>query len=383
MSPVLKSKDQSTINPQVIRLRVTEQFKVYSHTQKAKAYPPPREKINLNNRVNYFDNCRAICMLWIVGVWHLLDYGDHTSISGTAIGTSITTGVLAAFTFISGYFLGKSKVETRKDILLFWKKRLLRFYPLFFLSCTSLYLIHLIFGYNYITSFKQYILTLIGLSDFLGAPPLTVWYISMLMLYYFITPLIIKIGNLRKQIIIIAALYLALICLCTLKLGVYVKVIIHFPFYFVPVLFPEMMRRIVDRLNILSIIAAISVWLGIILIIHPKLYVYILILTSILILIALISLSKIIAKNELVNKVLYKVSYASMAAYLFHRQWYGMFVYIVNQFYRNEKGIPLWAAYIVMLPTLIVISYVTQQIYDKIVERCTHCRAQLKKLEMK
>lgn len=64
------------------------------------------------------DCSRAVCALYIVSFWHLSEY------IGINIWNSVTYqathGVLATFTFISGYFLGKKKVESIKEIFLFY-----------------------------------------------------------------------------------------------------------------------------------------------------------------------------------------------------------------------------------------------------------------------
>lgn len=55
-------------------------------------------------RIRYLDKTRAICMIWIVAVWHLADYCDITI--KNQITSNITYGVLGAFTFLSGVMLG-------------------------------------------------------------------------------------------------------------------------------------------------------------------------------------------------------------------------------------------------------------------------------------
>ena len=81
--------------------------------------------------------------------------------SGTKWIANVTIVTLAYITFVSGYFLGKNKINTKDDIVRFYKKRFLRIYPLFFVSATSLFLVSVIWG-GYFTSSIQYILTLCG-----------------------------------------------------------------------------------------------------------------------------------------------------------------------------------------------------------------------------
>lgn len=63
----------------------------------------------MNGRIKYLDNVRALCMIWIVGVWHMSDYCGVT-ISNVCT-QNITYGVLGAFTFLSGMMMGGGKIK--------------------------------------------------------------------------------------------------------------------------------------------------------------------------------------------------------------------------------------------------------------------------------
>ena len=98
------------------------------------------EKINTQHRIIEFDFIRGLCMLYIVGVWHLNNYlGADMQFKGDVF-VYIKNAVLATFTFISGYMLRKYKFSSWHDVLVFYKKRVLRFYPLFLLSALSLFI---------------------------------------------------------------------------------------------------------------------------------------------------------------------------------------------------------------------------------------------------
>lgn len=58
-----------------------------------------------------FDIVRCLCILWIVGVWHMKDYLS-LDITDEAMhfGELITTSLLGAFTFMSGFFLKKYEI---------------------------------------------------------------------------------------------------------------------------------------------------------------------------------------------------------------------------------------------------------------------------------
>ncbi len=144
------------------------------------------------------DISRAICMLWIVGVWHLQEYLVEKNSWNNPYTACITVSVLSMFTFISGYFLSG---RTRKigDCLQFYKKRLIRFYPLFFVSCISLFLASKFAGAAFFSNAQQMMFTLTGLSCFIKPYPVTLWYFAMLIFFYAITPFINGGGEKKKR----------------------------------------------------------------------------------------------------------------------------------------------------------------------------------------
>lgn len=133
----------------------------------------------MKNRVYYLDTARALCMLWIIGVWHIGAYAEKVFLKSNIYTNPITVGVLATFTFISGKFLGKS-LHSAKEVISFYARRLKRFYPLFLLACISLYLLPITFWGTrvYIDSLRQFWLTITGLACF--AQPIAGYYMVFL-----------------------------------------------------------------------------------------------------------------------------------------------------------------------------------------------------------
>ncbi len=89
-----------------------------------------------------FDVTRVVCTLWIVGIWHLMNYIPNQAPAAltTGIGEPVTITALSCFMFISGYFLRKYPFRDRADVLTFYRKRFSRFYGLYFLSAITLLL---------------------------------------------------------------------------------------------------------------------------------------------------------------------------------------------------------------------------------------------------
>lgn len=141
----------------------------------------------MKNRILLFDIMKALCVIEIVAFWHMFDY---TSINADDVmfGGDLTSAVLAAFTFSSGFFLGKKQV----DVGTFYKTRLKRFMLPLLVSLLAFYLFGTI-------SFKTMLFSTIGLSCFIPPMAPTLWFFSMIILYYLFTPLFLYgIGQMNK-----------------------------------------------------------------------------------------------------------------------------------------------------------------------------------------
>lgn len=113
---------------------------------------------NKQERILGFDIARSICMIYIIGVFHLTQYlGEQYYLWYNDIDNNFMCACLGTFSLISGLLLGKKyEIHTLKDSLLFYKKRIVRFYPLFILTTFLLLLI----GMNTV---KQSIIGLLSL----------------------------------------------------------------------------------------------------------------------------------------------------------------------------------------------------------------------------
>lgn len=319
-------------------------------------------EIKAYKRVEYIDYIRALCMVWIVGFWHI---GDYSAMSiSTNVTSLVTLGVLGAFTYISGYFLGKKRISTISDVWTFYKKRFLRIYPMFFVSCISLYAIRLIAGVGTIVSLKQLLLTLTGLSCIITPAPSTIWYVSMLVLFYLLTPVIISRSSLFSKAAVCVGIYgIFILLMCTI--GIDDRVLLWFPMYALGLLTAgiNFSTKFDYRLAVLSLIG----YVGMIYLKESFLDSYVLngvaeFIIAGLFVIFLMQAGKLLEAKALIGKILRPISYASMCAYLFHRQYYGAWKILIGQF-------PVWTSFLVILPSLLILCYIAQRIYDYLIDR--------------
>lgn len=133
--------------------------------------------------LNSVDYLRAFSMLYIVGFWHLFDYSTVSFGHHQPYTKIMTLIVLALFVFISGYMMGGKKNQ-QMSARQFYQRRLLRVYPLYALALA-------IFYFSGINDGWRTVKGLMGISMYWEPAPLTLWFVSMLVLFYLMTPLLL------------------------------------------------------------------------------------------------------------------------------------------------------------------------------------------------
>jgi len=136
------------------------------------------------------DVMRAVSMLYIVGYWHLLDYTNVGTWHYNPFTYRITVGALALFVLISGFLTGrKDGGLAQGEIWNFYRTRFWRIYVPFAIA-SGLFLVA---GINDTVVLVKGV-TLVAM--FFAPPPFTLWFVSMIVLFYLIAPLLIRMrGN--------------------------------------------------------------------------------------------------------------------------------------------------------------------------------------------
>lgn len=316
-----------------------------------------------SKRIIEFDFIQGLCMLYIVGFWHLNNYLNpifRFSGATAMFLEGVTTAVLATFTFISGYMLRKYEFSTFCDVLYFYKKRLMRFYPLFVLSALCMLVLHGIDA-------NQFLLGITGLAMFSPQPLNTLWFISMLMLFYLLTPIVKTNGIVRGwggHILPIAILVLfAVLCMH----GNADSRLFRYALLYAIGL---NCRELQLKKRIWMIVAVISAIISIFLLYYGRLtndlqFVVVAISGVALIL----SLGFLIPVGK-IEKPIQFFAYSSMAAYLFHREIFGVSLFFFGTMGEIERYMT-WSLAIITLCVTFIVSWVIQQIYDKAISRLT------------
>lgn len=139
----------------------------------------------MRNRNHAIDILRALSVLYIVGYWHLFNYIQgfpHANYYTEAL----TYTILGTFTFASGYLLaGRALGGGVAGLLAFYRRRLLRIYPLYAIALVIFVGIGLV---DATIATRAALLV----SMLLPPAPPTLWFITMIMSFYLIAPLLIN-----------------------------------------------------------------------------------------------------------------------------------------------------------------------------------------------
>lgn len=269
-----------------------------------------------NNRLLLPDIARALCVLYIVAFWHLFDYVHP--VSWKEYFNPITLGALGCFTFLSGLFLGKKEMRCLK----FYQARLRRFMPLFMLALMMFYILHMI-------GTKTMILSVVGMSCFIPPPPLTLWFFAMMIVFYFITPILLHKLHIfdnncdRRIFLIRATIFYACLVMLNLLFPTDYRILIYYPLYIYGISFPiSKLDTVEHKWYMLLPFASFLLLIGY----KSNVYVISELLQACGVLYFILLISSILEKIKIngFTYVVKVISYISMTAYLFHRVVYNL-----------------------------------------------------------
>lgn len=315
-------------------------------------------------RNSTFDIARAFSMLYIVGFWHLFGYSEM--INRMPYGDYLKNATLATFVFISGYLLGyKYIIKSYKDLLYFFQRRIIRLIPLFALALFS----YLIVGF---ISLKTSILSLTGLSTFIPPQPPTLWFVSMILVFYYF----FAIMSGRKIIVqVLAAVMIFCIAFFAdmYAINIDMRFFYYWPCFAIGVIFARVdLTRYLKSWSLLILTMMFFVGFSISHLCNfgsfpPWLYRLLISLSGVFL---ILGLSQIISGIHIFARTGSVVSYLSMAAYLFHRQIIDLIEKYV--YWPDDGWIRVIYLIFICLPIVLIAGYLIQKIYDGFVDWIIH-----------
>lgn len=149
------------------------------------------------------DVLRAGCILYIVGYWHLVPYTEAFPAYANSATECLKDIALGTFVFCSGLLLaGRRIVLDRASIAAFYLRRVVRIYPLYALAL-------LLFAMAGLVDRDAMANALLLGSMFNPPAPYTLWFISMIMAFYLVTPLWVRLADYPRYFLLTAFLLLA------------------------------------------------------------------------------------------------------------------------------------------------------------------------------
>ena len=327
-----------------------------------------------------FDVVRVVCMTYLVAFFHLSGYVYPNGLTGVchSLSMALAHASLGLFTFVSGYLLGRKYRFGQPEsvgVWTFYKKRILRVFPLFVLASVALWLI----GLN---GARATLNGLLCISPFVNPVPLTMYYIPLILWCYLVTPLISRRGW-RWRMFWGISLFVLLVVARILVPSIDNRFVFNVFFYLVGIVSAPCFDWEFD--SRIGMVFKASAVLGFVMLMLVMLYgpglkgtvgqMAMGALGVFVILFICEAVSNLLFDNQLnrqhgfkatVCRLVSLVSYASMACYMFHRFFYWAAEKLWNPADTTVKW--LFMAGIVY-PIILVLSYAIQILYDNAVKR--------------
>lgn len=317
----------------------------------------------VKERVLGFDMGRIVAIFLVIGIYHNFGYAKVHYYRDAAT-LSLVYSSLGLFTFISAFLLSsKYNFANKKEIIQFYKKRVVRIWPLFALSSFALYFIH----------FNELLPTLkglVGLSPFWKPAPTTMWYVAMLITLYVLTPFVVQ-GSIVKQCLKVV-LVMAVIGMIQIVFKTVVpKTFNYYTVYMIGLLLGRnAYKATMNFLSSKKTILVSVVWLILYVIVCVTGNNWLRSLSGVVGIVAFINLciliSNVFSTRHYFVNIITTLSYSTFCAYLFHRE----VIWLLLRIKALERGWPVFLEVLLIgVPLTFMVAYMIQHLYDSFTNR--------------
>ena len=327
----------------------------------------------IENRNIGIDLLRGLCIIYIVCFWHMLNYTNAVPNYNNIVTYRITWIILATFVFISGYFIGQGAFEIKKQyIVSFYTKKVIRIYPLYLSSI-------MLFMYLGLLDLKTSIKAILMVSMFLRPSPPTLWFVTMIMTFYIISPvLIFACKNIKLITIIIMYVIFSSLCMLYYYFTFFldVRIIMYLPAFIFGLFVAINGESKVDNKYLF-----IALFIGILGILISFLsntqyiavnWLLATMMVTIFPYFLFIAFRKIPFHNIKIIRLVISLSYSSYCMYLFHRPIY---VFFTEKYFPSSDSLQLIYLLVFCFPCIAIFSFSVQKLYDnvsrKVVRSCS------------
>lgn len=299
------------------------------------------------------DFLKGISILYIAGYWHLFNYTKAFPLYRNVVTGRLLMVVLGLFVLISGYLIGaKLNSNSKNGLLAFYVKRLLWIYPPFILFS-------LIFFALNIGSGKKLFKTATLITMAFPPAAATLWFIAMIIVFFLITPLLIKMSKNKINYFLFCVLLFGFAILLNHFFGILnVKLILFFPIFAVGVLLASY-KELIDnlRLSVISLFLIASIVVTFIDNVTEFLWIPLIVFGPLFCFVIILRKEKMIERFTIIGHI----GYASLFVYLSHRPIY---VLLKRLYFPQSEISQIFYLAAVCLPLILVISWVLQKWYN-------------------
>jgi len=343
----------------------------------------------MGQRFLQFDILRSIAIIFIV-LTHMYLFYD-TQLYNNNIFVIMGTWGLVIFFFISGFLLTvNNNLKSKEKVIAFLKKRIKRIYPLYLISILLTYVMFVIFDFKraslqYDLSIISLIVHLVGMQAFIPQtyfPNHTflipaLWYVSAIIWYYVLYSIIMyKSKNIQEVLFYSVVLMIPFV---VIRIGfnlIQFRALKYYPIFIIGVISSVISKyNTRKKISVYMMILATLI-LSKVVISHLTSYnlldINIIYFFFLFILASLIEtkISDFQKKNNGISCCFYKISYCSYVVYLFHFPILCFFKTALDSSHLISQEIQSKILLFFGVPSLFIISYYIQKIYDsKIAEK--------------
>lgn len=295
--------------------------------------------------------------MYIVGYWHLFNYTNAFPHYFNFITYNLTLIVLAVFVFISGFLVsGSPNAEHENKTLVFYQRKLLRIFPLYLVALIVFY----VFGINNeIVTLKAVFLT----SMLFKPAPTTLWFITMIMLFFALVPLLIHASKNLKLFLLVSILFILFFALMEFLFNsVDHRIFIYFPIFCYGIYYSRSERMFSGKQLKFILGVCLIAMLGMTIQNKPEWLVTInecIVASTGAILVFTFARNR--AKKFVPNKLILIASFSSFSMYLFHRPLYE----VLKNVYFPADGMWQILYLYFCLVIIVLVSWWIQFVYDR------------------
>lgn len=313
------------------------------------------------------NSARAICTVYILMFWHILDYNNNLSYLRSFGTYHLTVAALATFCLISGYLLSNKIASNSNELknfaINFYKSRFLKIYPLYVAAIVAFIITGL---YDAKTGVRG-----VFLLSLYTTPTLpTLWFMAMIFFFYLLLPWILIFSkNTTKFFLISILIWMAIFIYGTLSNQLDQRVLIYLPSFLAGIYLKRFSNSISIK-NSYAYLIGVLLLCGTLYISYTFGINYEKDLTSTFfatvssIIIFLVSTLYLSSLGQ--NKIIATISDISFISYLFHRPIYEVLKKIYLPVSPDHQ---FFALFFYFTPLLIVSSLIIKKIYSIVEEK--------------